>query len=47
MTQSEVADVIGVSQVQVSRIESKVFADMKNCSAENIDNYIIFIDKSA
>lgn len=29
MTQSEVADVIGVSQVQVSRIESKVFADMK------------------
>ncbi len=29
MTQSEVADVIGVSQVQVSRIESKVFSDMK------------------
>ncbi len=29
MTQSEVAEVIGVSQVQVSRIESKVFSDMK------------------
>ena len=29
MTQSEVADVVGVSQVQVSRIESKVFEDMK------------------
>ena len=29
MTQSEVAEVIGVSQVQVSKIESKVFSDMK------------------
>ena len=29
MTQSEVAEVIGVSQVQISRIESKVMADMK------------------
>ena len=29
MTQSEVAEVIGVSQVQVSRIESKVVSEMK------------------
>ena len=29
MTQSEVAEVIGVSQVQISRIESKVVSDMK------------------
>lgn len=29
MTQSEVAEVIGVSQVQISRIESKVFSEMK------------------
>ena len=29
MTQSEVAEVIGVSQVQISRIESRVVADMK------------------
>lgn len=29
MTQSEVAEIIGVSQVQVSRIESKVVAEMK------------------
>lgn len=29
MTQSEVAEVIGVSQVQISRIESRVVAEMK------------------
>lgn len=29
MTQSEVADVIGVSQVQISRIESKLMEEMK------------------
>mgnify|MGYP000837591940 CR=1 FL=1 len=29
MTQSEVAAVIGVSQVQISRIESKAFSEMK------------------
>ena len=29
MTQSEVAEVIGVSQVQISRIESRVFSEMK------------------
>ena len=29
MTQSEVAEIVGVSQVQISRIESKVMADMK------------------
>lgn len=29
MTQSEVAEVIGVSQVQISRIESKIVSDMK------------------
>ena len=29
MTQSEVAEVIGVSQVQISRIESKVVSEMK------------------
>ena len=29
MTQSEVAAVIGVSQVQISRIESRVMQDMK------------------
>ncbi len=29
MTQSEVAEVIGVSQVQISRIENKVVSDMK------------------
>ena len=29
MTQSEVATVIGVSQVQISRIESKAMAEMK------------------
>ena len=29
MTQSEVADVVGVSQVQISRIESRVFRQMK------------------
>lgn len=30
MTQSEVAEVIGVSQVQISRIESRVVAEMKH-----------------
>ena len=29
MTQSEVARIVGVSQVQISRIESKVFSEMK------------------
>ena len=29
MTQSEVAEIVGVSQVQISRIESKVMTDMK------------------
>ena len=29
MTQSEVAEVIGVSQVQISRIENKIVSDMK------------------
>lgn len=34
MTQSEVAKQIGVSQVQVSRIESKIMKDFKICLAE-------------
>lgn len=29
MTQSEVAEIIGVSQVQISRIESKAVSEMK------------------
>ena len=29
MTQSEVAEVIGVSQVQISRIESRIVSEMK------------------
>ena len=29
MTQSEVAKVVGVSQVQISRIESRVVSEMK------------------
>jgi DNA-directed RNA polymerase specialized sigma subunit len=34
MTQSEVAEQIGVSQVQVSRIESKIMRDFKEKLAE-------------
>ncbi len=37
-TQSEIAKELGVSQVQVSRIENRVLSEMKDCFISNMNN---------